>query len=310
MGGYFFFGGAVMRFTKPPMTYQEQIELLVSRGMRIDNYGRARHYLSHLNYYRLAAYWLPFEQDHATHNFKPGTTFDKVIEHYIFDRELRLLVLDAIERFEVSLRAHWAYQLAHTYGPHAHLDRNLFKPAWRYLDNVDDLEKVVRQSSEVFIRHLRTTYDEHLPPVWALCEVMTFGQLSKWYANLRHGRDRNAIARIYDLDEVNLVSFIHHLSGVRNYCAHHSRLWNREFTFAWIMPTNRPFSLLPNLNRHDGKRLYNTLAMLAYLMDVINPGHHWKKRLGDLFRHHPGVRERFMGFPENWRELPLWRGKV
>ena len=92
MGGYFFFGGMVMRFTKPPMTYQEQIELLVSRGMLIDNYSRARHYLSHLNYYRLAAYWLPFEQDHATHNFKPGTTFDKVIEHYIFDRELRLLV--------------------------------------------------------------------------------------------------------------------------------------------------------------------------------------------------------------------------
>ena len=82
-----------MRFTKPPLTYQEQIELLVSRGMRIDNYGRARRYLSHLNYYRLAAYWLPFEQDHASHNFKPGTTFDKVIEHYIFDRELRLLVL-------------------------------------------------------------------------------------------------------------------------------------------------------------------------------------------------------------------------
>lgn len=311
MGGYFFFGGALMQFNKSPLSYQEQIEQLISRGMLIDNHGRARRYLSHLNYYRLAAYWLPFEQDHATHTFKPGTTFDGVIEHYIFDRELRLLVLDAIERFEVSLRAHWAYCLACTYNnPHAHLDRSLFKPNWRYQENVDELKRTVLHSSEVFIRHLRVAYEEELPPVWALCEVMTFGQLSKWYANLRFSRDRNAIARIYDLDEVNLASFLHHLSGVRNYCAHHSRLWNREFTFAWVMPTHRPLALLANLNRQDGKRLYNSLAMLAYLMDVINPGHHWKKRLGDLFRHHPSVREKFMGFPENWRELPLWRGKV
>lgn len=299
-----------MRFTKLPMTYQEQLEQLISRGMRIDHHGRARRYLTHLNYYRLAAYWLPFEQDHATHSFKPGTTFDQVLEYYIFDRELRLLVLDAIERFEVSLRSKWAYHLAHTYGTHAHLDRNLFKPTFRYQENVDDLKKTVQRSSEVFMRHLRTTYDEDLPPIWAVCEVMTFGQLSKWNENLRHRRDRNAIAHIYDMDESILTSFMHHLSIVRNYCAHHSRLWNREFTIDWKLPTHRPTSLPFNLNHTDGKRLYNTLAMLAYLMDTINPGHHWKHRLGDLFQNHPGIRPRFMGFPDNWRDLPLWRGKV
>jgi abortive infection bacteriophage resistance protein len=299
-----------MRFAKPPKTCQEQLDLLIARGMRIDNHGHARHYLTHLNYYRLAAYWLPFEQDHATHRFRPGTSFDLVLEHYIFDRELRLLVMDAIERVEVSVRALWAYHLAHAYGPHAHLDANLFKPGWRHGDNVASLQETVRHSSEVFVRHFATTYDEDLPPVWVVCEIMTFGQLSKWYANLRHSRDRNAVANTYDLDETNLVSFMHHLSTVRNYCAHHSRLWNREFTIAWRVPTHRPAPLLANLDRRDGKRLYNTLAMLSYLMDIVNPGHHWKKRIGDLFRHHPGVKSRFMGFPDNWRELPLWRGKV
>ena len=302
-----------MKFTKPPLTYQEQIELLVSRGMRIDNYGRTRRYLSHLNYYRLAAYWLPFEQDHATHIFKPGTTFDHVVELYIFDRELRLLVMDAIERLEVSLRSQWAYYLAHKYGSHSHLDTGIFKPAnqkWSHADNVVALQDTVRKSSETFIRHFRYNYDEMLPPVWVVCEIMTFGQLSRWYANLKHGYDRNAIAAIYDMDETNLVSFIHNLSVVRNYCAHHSCLWNRESSIAWKLPNRRPSALLTNLNQADGKHLYNTLATLAYLMDVINPGHHWKKRLNDLFRNHPSVRERFMGFPSNWRELPLWRGKV
>ncbi len=74
-------------------------------------------------------YWLPFEADHASHIFQPGTRFSDVLNLYVFDRELRLLVLDAIERVEVSARSQWAYQLAHKHGPRAHLDGALaFKP--------------------------------------------------------------------------------------------------------------------------------------------------------------------------------------
>ncbi|NOQ52069.1 MAG: Abi family protein [Desulfuromonadaceae bacterium] len=297
-----------MRFTKPPKTYDEQLDLLVERGLQVSDRPRAIHYLSHLNYYRLAAYWLPYEQDHTTHQFRPGTDFNHILEHYIFDRELRLLILDAIERVEVSLRTQWAYHLAHTHGTHAHLDPNLFKARWRHRDNVDSLKETVRRSSETFVRHFRR-YDEDLPPVWVICEIMTFGQLSNWYANLRHGADRNAVAHMFNMDEVNLTSFLHHLSIVRNHCAHHSRLWNREFTFAWRLPNHRPGSLLPNFNRTDGKRIYNTLVMLAYMMDIINPGHHWKKRLGELFTRYPQVFERSMGFPADWRNRPIWAGR-
>jgi abortive infection bacteriophage resistance protein len=313
MGGYLFFGGGVMRFTKAPKTFSEQLGLLVSRGMLINDHDRVLRYLRHLNYYRLTAYWLPFEEDHATHQFKPGTTFDKVLELYIFDRELWLLIMDAVERFEVSLRTHWAYHLAHAYGPHAHLDATLFKPdrmpQWRHRDAIAALQETVRLSSEVFIRHLRDTYEEALPPIWALCEIMTFGQLSKWFANLAKRSDRNAIARQYDMDEQNLASFLHHLSTVRNYCAHHARLWNREFTISWSLPLHRPAAVVDSLNRHNSKRIYNALAMLACLMDIINPGHHWKQRLGDLLNRHPGVRTVAMGFPEDWQNMPIWREK-
>ena len=94
-----------MQFTKPAMTFDEQVELLESRGMVVGNTDRAKHYLSHLNYYRLAAYWPPFEETHSPHKFKTETRFDTVLEHYIFDRELRLLVMDAIERIEVQRAA-------------------------------------------------------------------------------------------------------------------------------------------------------------------------------------------------------------
>ncbi|AWB35850.1 Abi family protein [Orrella marina] len=111
-----------MKFNKPAFTDDQQLDQLIQRGVVCGDRAEALHYLGHINYYRLAAYWLPFEADHASHSFKPGTRFVDVLNLYIFDRELRLLVLDAIERVEVSVRTGWAYTLAHRYGPHAHLN--------------------------------------------------------------------------------------------------------------------------------------------------------------------------------------------
>lgn len=70
---------------------------------------RAEHYLRELNYYRLAGYWLRRESDHGSHTFEPGTCFEDVLADYVFDRELKLLVLDAVERLEVSVRTRWAH---------------------------------------------------------------------------------------------------------------------------------------------------------------------------------------------------------
>jgi len=294
-----------MRFEKPPKTFDEQVDLLISRGMRIDDPERARRYLSHLNYYRLAAYWLPFEQDHPTHRFKPGIDFNLVLQHYIFDRKLRLLVMDAIERIEISLRTRWAYHLAHTYGPHALLNPDLFRIGWSHAENVNALIDTVRSSSEVFIRHF-DSYDETLPPVWVTCEIMTLGQLSKWYSNLRRRQDRNEVARTYGLDEANLTSFLHHLTVVRNHCAHHARIWNREFTFLWKLPRKKPPTLHHNFNPDDGRKIYNTLVMLAYLLYTMGPNT-WKQRLKGLFAEHPKVNTRAMGFPRDWHTRSIWQ---
>ncbi|MEI6067994.1 MAG: Abi family protein [Methylococcaceae bacterium] len=293
-------------YTKPALTIDQQIAQLRNRGMIISDTPLAEHYLSQINYYRLTAYWLPFESDHTTHTFQHGTRFEQVLDLYIFDRELRLLVLDAIERIEVAIRTQLAFQLGHRYGTHPHLNLALFKQAWDHAKNVSQLQKDAHQSKEAFIQHLLTTYAEPLPPIWAVVEVMTLGQLSKWYANLKSGADRNLVAHIYDCDEVNLVSFMHHLSIVRNICAHHSRLWNREFTFTFKLPRQRPQVLLSSFNPKEPRRIYNTLVMSHYLMNCIAPDHHWRNRLLELLnRHHiDPVR---MGFPDDWKARTIWR---
>lgn len=220
--------------------------------MRIDDPASAEFYLQHLNYYRLSAYWLPFEATHNPHEFRPGTRFDDVLNLYVFDRNLRLLVLDAIERIEVSVRGQWAYQLAHHHGPHAHLDISLAARPYLWEINIAKLRQEVERSDEVFIKHLQNNYSEPLPPVWAVCEVMSLGLLSRWYGNLKPMQTRRAIASTYGLDEKVLGSWLHHLAMVRNTCAHHSRLWNREFTITPLLPRSKPASLTPQF--HIGSR--------------------------------------------------------
>ncbi|RME59189.1 Abi family protein, partial [Candidatus Parcubacteria bacterium] len=156
-----------------------------------------------------------------------------------------------------------------------------------------------------FIRHLLDKYDEELPCIWAAVEVMSLGQISRWYADLNARRDRKVIADEYGMDERVLRSFLHHLTTVRNLCAHHARLWNREFTFTPRLP-RRPAHLARSLNAAAPRRMYNTLTMTAYLLDIICPGHHFRHRLlGLMEKHHiaPGA----MGFPKGWRNLPVWK---
>jgi len=131
------------------------VQLLQQRGMTVAAPETAEFYLRHLNYYRLAAYWLPFESDHQSHRFRAGTTFEQVLNLYVFDRELRLLVLDAIERIEVSMRARWAYELAHRHGPYAHLDPFLTRNPHHWTSNLENLKREVDRADETFIRHLR-----------------------------------------------------------------------------------------------------------------------------------------------------------
>lgn len=298
-----------MRFAKPALTVEQQIDLLESRGMTIPDRARAAHYLTHINYYRLRAYWLPFEEcaGDVDHRFCAGTSFEDSLALYLFDRKLRLLVMDAVERVEVAVRTRWAHVMALRYGPHAYLREDIFLEALKYGRCLEGLTDEIGRSHETFIEHYRKTYSEpSLPPIWAACEVMSFGQLSKWLENLKYRSDQKEIATPYGLDPQVLVSFLHHLTHVRNLCAHHSRLWNRRLTFTMRLPRN-PRHVIGWFNPAATRNLYNTLVMLAYLLGVIAPNSSWKARLKALLAECPLAKPSAMGFPAEWAALPVWR---
>lgn len=307
----YLYGGLAMKFTKPPLSIEQQIGLLQSRGMTIANPDRAARYLAHINYYRLRAYWMPFEDTAERtdeHRFRAGTTFNEILTLYLFDRKFRLLVMEAVERLEISFRTRFAHELALKYGSHAHLDAALFRRTDLHRQLLDSLRGEIARSQETFIEHYRMTYDDpDLPPIWAICEVMTFGQLSIWFKNLKRRSDRNAIARIYAIDEVILGSFMHHLTHIRNLTAHHCRLWNRRLVFTMTIPA-LPVELAGMFNRRSDRNIYNTLVMLGYLLKLISIGTSWSVRMRRLIDKYVPDKTDFMGFPEGWRDLPMWGG--
>lgn len=278
--------------------------------MAVPDRAAAEHYLQHLSYYRLRAYWLPFEEPadvDGDHRFKAGASLTEVVRLYMFDRELRLLVMDAIERIEVSLRGGWAHHLAMKYGAHGYLDPNLYDRADRYAKSYTGLLEEIERSKDTFVVHYREKYDDpEQPPIWMTSEVMSLGQLSKWVSNLKYRPDRQAIAKVYGVDEKILGSVAHHLSYVRNICAHHGRLWNKQFTVTMIVP-NAHASLKLAMNLDATRKIYNTLVAIGYLTEVVAPGSGWRRRLlallGSCDLAHPAD----MGFPEAWKNKPYWR---
>lgn len=293
--------------SKPALSIDEQIAQLRMRGMRIGDPGRAGHYLGHLNYYRLRGYWMRDElpDGNGDHPFRPGTNFDDVILLYDFDRKLRLELNDAIERVEVSLRTRWAYVLGHLAGPVAHREPSIFNERHEAL--LGRIEALYADRKEVFLARYLERGEE--PPIWALCEVLSLGDLSKWLRSIREHGVRQQIADPYGLAETPFCSFVEHLAYVRNVCAHHARLWNRRLVVGTLALPRKPHELRMQLQQDpEGRlRIYNTLLILLWLMDRISPGSEWRVRIRELVKSRPDLWID-MGFPHAWQSFDLWRG--
>lgn len=295
-------------FIKPAKSIPDQIALLQERGMLIQDAQRAQSALKHISYYRLRAYWLYYEADPESgdHAFKEGTTLEAVLDLYEFDRRLRLLLMDALERIEVAARGAWAYQMAMVYGPHGYLNAALYRRTDRFQENLHQLQSEYDRSHDVFVDHYKRTYNNPpLPPVWMAAEFISFGLLSKFFSALGGRADRKSIARAIGFDDRVFQGLMHHLATVRNICAHHSRLWNRRFTVTFPIAQN-PSGLADTISSDADRKLYNTLSMLLHSMAVVFPESDWPQRLISLVVENPTGDFAAMGFPNDWRERPLW----
>lgn len=312
-------------YDKKPLTYAEQVSLLQKRGLIVNDIQRAERYLSVISYYRLSAYFIPYciTKD----EFVVGSTFDNILDLYLFDRELRIHVFDAIERIEVAIRAQIVNQLSHKYND-SHWQDNiaLFKPpkinprTGNIYHVYQETQEIIQRNKtkrdpQVFIKHYVSKYNKpNNPPSWMCIELLTIGELSRLFSALKKSSDRKEIAAYFGLHHNVFSSWLHTLVYVRNICAHHSRLWNIDFAIKPDVLLKPKHDWIDNIFNSNNHRCFYFLSIVKYLLKSINPNNHFKERLVGLFEKYPTVPIAYMGIPTtdgvnliDWRQQPIWR---
>jgi abortive infection bacteriophage resistance protein len=297
-----------MQYAKPALTFEQQADLLLRRGMSGDR-GLMIARLSCVNYYRLSGYWYPFRS--ATDQFVPGTSFDEIWNRYAFDRRLRLLVIDAVERVEITVRTLLAYEHAHAHGPFAYAEDPRTMPNLDAAELSDFLARVAEEanrSREPFVSHFKEKYGNchQYLPVWEATEIMALGTLVRFFTGATPGV-KAAVASRFCVPERVLRSWLLALNAARNISAHHGRMWNRVPGVKPYVPRSHHYPDWHRPVKIENDRVFGLLTICRYCLREIAPQSAWSDRLAGLLREFPTVPLADMGFPANWQDSRLWQ---
>lgn len=325
-------------YAKPWLSVDEQIDRLTGHRVEIEDRARAASVLQAVGYYRLTGYLYPFRESETgtddegcvrvrvLSGYRAGTTLRHAEDLIDFDRRLRLLVMDGVERIEVAVRMRIGYVLGRR-SPFAYEDPACFTESFagestdarnpapsKHVQWLRRVNERKTRSDEQFVEHFREKYDDRMP-VWALTEVLELGHLSVLYRGMNQ-QDAEEISLAFGVPTKSIMSsWLASLNYVRNVAAHHSRLFNRKLQYAPARPKVGQVPSLDHLRDDETAKgvfgTYNALAIIAYLLPAIDPCSDWAQQLADLLRNFPtshALTVESMGVPRDWESFELWRG--
>ncbi len=328
-----------MEYKKPHLSCAEQADKLIRQGL-VGDRAEIEQRLTGVSYYRLSAYWHPFRREmtdaegNVSYHF-PDTSFNVIWNHYLFDRRLRLLFMDAIERIEVALRSRLVDYYTQDHSPFDYVQEpqcgtrlaTLEKQAG-IVDGRCDFKNCKYACVQHFFRKYGD-YHQHLP-FWIFAEVTEFGFMSLFYRGASFSL-RTRIAKEWGLTSPTLISWLSCLNSLRNTCAHHGRIWNNGWGLkpkfphwsnkrqrVWYCQYSEEKQLWEYVRNADARPSIDqtkTAALLficRYLMRQIAPLSRWHGRVEALFAEFEdsGINFRTMGLPLHWQRHPLWRGRA
>lgn len=291
-------------------TYEEQIELLASRGMDVGDRDWATKQLQHVNYYRLSGYWYSFRrktEERREDVFYPGTTLQDVLSLYSFDETLRTATFACLTPIELTVRALLGHELG-TIDGCAHLKPEMLGPrASRgptYRKWTERYEKNLRESKEDFVEHHYEKYAGTLP-VWAATEILDWGALTYLYG-FSPRRIQDSVADVFGISAPQFESWMKSLNVVRNICAHHGRLFNKVYAIKPKLPVAGKFLGLDRA-RDEVNRTFGQLSLIQHML--VHQGIGRPRLLPAVLRAYPDVHLlpiSHTGAPKDWAASPLW----
>lgn len=292
-------------YNKPALNIDEKIELLQSRWLIFNDIEEEKHYLEHIGYFRLTWYF-KFFQDKETNIFHEWITFKQIVDLYVFDRKLRLLTLDSVEKIEVSLKANINDFLAKEFWYHWYLNEELFYLKYDWQKNIYNklilkIKEKQNKSSAIFIKEYFKKYDENYLPSWMLFEELTVWEVTNIYKILWR-KYQKVISNKYEIYFKDFSNWLQLITVIRNISAHHSRLWNKEYIIKlsskdkiyWNIFTKNEYGVISNY--------HNTALIINHLLKKINRNFSWLDDLEKLFLEFDNIDISKMWFNEDWRE--------
>lgn len=295
-------------YNKPPLTPEQQADLLLSRGLRGISKPDLVKKLESVSYYRLRGYTYPY-QDASTSIFLANANWDHIWSDYLMDSRLRSVLFESIGHIEIAFRTQLELAMSAGYGSRWYEKDSFFFNKTRHTRDLSELSGDWARSDEDFKRHYEEKYDPDLmPPAWMIFETSTFGLVSKFYDNIDSSLPEKAVvARFFGFSKAAvpvLVSWMRHLTNLRNICAHHSRLYiktnivkpkfPRKIDGDWV--TSWP----------DSGKIYASVCIVKKLLDACSIEYDFVSELKKIMRSVRVEQLESMGFPNDWDKEKLF----
>ena len=279
--------------TKPFLTIDNQLDLLISRGLIVNDRENALNILRRTNYYRFSAYSLTLRKNDV---FDPNVTFDDVYELYRFDDAFRKIIFQYSQYVEISLRSYLAYEFSGKYGALGYMDNKNFADPLYHVDFIEKLQEEIEKSDDVFVAHYRQDFNSVFP-MWVAIECTTFGNLSKLYKNLK-AEDRTTISKKYfGTSREYVENWLQVAVFARNVSAHGGRFYNRKLRTVPVKLPQKYSSII------DGRSAFAYAYAIYKMQPTKALSAAMRKALSDIWISYPFALKRHVGFSEDWEQI-------
>ena len=300
-------------------TIEEQIEILKSRGIFINDERKAKELLTENNYYNLINGYkdLFIDKSNKTEKYKENVTLEEIYALYNFDSELRINLLRYIFVIERRLDTYVAYEFSKIYGNKEYLSKSNFDENknnyYKIANLIDNIKTNMTEQIKIgnkMLNHYIRKYG--YVPLWVLIRIMTLGEVSKFYELMKQ-KDQNAVAKKFGVREKTLKTYLHNIAIVRNICAHDEKLYDLKLNNA-IIKNNIHFNYSLDLQDSKYSNGYKDLFSIIIILKVLLKDSEFKKFYTILINDIEELKENIksievtqilnkMGFPEKYKEL-------
>lgn len=311
-------GNKDFRTNKEFKNLDQQVEILASKGLVVNNKDYAKEVLLRENYFFLNGYRHLFMKSEENKTYIEGTTFEELYSLFLFDRHFRNIIFKNILTIENNVKSILSYQMSLKYGykekEYLHPSNFTCNPIKRKQVN-DIIKKMKRQINLNATKHSATMHyvnNYGYIPLWVLVKVLSFGIVGELYLILKK-EDQSMISDYYDLDSETFSNYLVMLSNYRNLCAHEDIVFENK-TQRIIDDTK--YHRLLNIPITNDEYIYgknDIFALILIIKQMLKPNEfkdlalEIKHNLDNLEMNLTSIKidkvlDR-MGFPMNWEDV-------